>query len=279
MKKLLSFLAVFALLLGLSTVAMATGSTDPAKWDTSVFEIPDKEYFEFNEDTTQTYMTCLCVCSDYLGIYHYERGNGETGEAYFKWMNKWDTMPDAIDGTCFCGVPNDPYLKTVVFWDGVPNLINDLFKEWEVVTDDVYIPDSVAEIAENCFVEGSHITLHFTANNEVALAYALSRGMNYEIVPEPEVVSEPNEPSEPISEPEVIEPVSDVFDPSDVSDDVLLGDADGDGELNMKDVLLIRKFIAKLDVSLHEAATDVNADGSTDMKDVLILRKQIATAA
>ena len=76
---------------------------------------------------------------------------------------------------------------------------------------------------------------------------------------EPSTVSsdDPSEPSEP--------PVT-----------LVRGDIDGDGDVTMKDVLLIRKFIAKMTDTLDEAAADVNGDGSVDMKDVLLIRKFIA---
>ena len=60
------------------------------------------------------------------------------------------------------------------------------------------------------------------------------------------------------------------------SDDLLLGDVNDDGDVNMKDVLIIRKHIAGLEGRLNEPAADVNADDSVDMKDVLLVRKFIA---
>lgn len=54
------------------------------------------------------------------------------------------------------------------------------------------------------------------------------------------------------------------------------GDVNGDGNLDMKDVLLLRKHIAGIDVTLDEEAADINHDGSVDMKDVLMMRKIIA---
>ena len=54
------------------------------------------------------------------------------------------------------------------------------------------------------------------------------------------------------------------------------GDVNGDGSLDMKDVLMVRKFIAGMDSSIDEAAADLNRDGSVDMKDVLMMRKIIA---
>ncbi len=58
--------------------------------------------------------------------------------------------------------------------------------------------------------------------------------------------------------------------------DVLLGDANGDGAVDMKDVLLLRKFLAGLSDEMEKANADVNEDGSIDMKDVLMIRKFLA---
>ncbi|MBR3290345.1 MAG: carbohydrate-binding domain-containing protein [Clostridia bacterium] len=73
-----------------------------------------------------------------------------------------------------------------------------------------------------------------------------------------------------------ISDTSDASDASDVSREYLPGDANDDGSVDMKDVLLIRKFIAGMVDSLNESAADYNADGSVDMKDVLLIRKFIA---
>ena len=58
---------------------------------------------------------------------------------------------------------------------------------------------------------------------------------------------------------------------------VLYGDVNGDGSVDMKDVLLLRKSIAGIEATpFDKAAADVNGDGSIDMKDVLMTRKYIA---
>ncbi len=56
----------------------------------------------------------------------------------------------------------------------------------------------------------------------------------------------------------------------------LLGDANDDGSVDMKDVLLLRKFLAGLASEVNRANADVNVDGSLDMKDVLMIRKYLA---
>ena len=56
------------------------------------------------------------------------------------------------------------------------------------------------------------------------------------------------------------------------------GDVNGDGDLTMKDVLLMRRYIAGLD-TLTDAQIergDINGDGDIDMKDVLRARRIIA---
>lgn len=56
----------------------------------------------------------------------------------------------------------------------------------------------------------------------------------------------------------------------------LVGDVNGDGGVDMKDVLTLRKYIANIGSVADEASADVNQDTSIDMKDVLRLRRQIA---
>lgn len=63
---------------------------------------------------------------------------------------------------------------------------------------------------------------------------------------------------------------------SDVSETTVSGDANGDGDVNMKDVLALRMFIANLAVDLWTDQADVCTDGSLDMKDVLLLRQYVA---
>ncbi len=66
--------------------------------------------------------------------------------------------------------------------------------------------------------------------------------------------------------------------PAGASAGYVLCDVNADGDLDMKDVLLLRRFIAGAargdEVSL--SAADVNTDGDIDMKDVLMLRRVAA---
>lgn len=54
------------------------------------------------------------------------------------------------------------------------------------------------------------------------------------------------------------------------------GDANSDGVVNMKDVLIIRKYLADLDVEMDQTLADANRDGELNMKDVLVVRKYLA---
>ncbi len=68
--------------------------------------------------------------------------------------------------------------------------------------------------------------------------------------------------------------------PSDVSEEetssYLVGDANADEALDMKDVLMLRKYIAHLGDIENLSAADCNGDSLVDMKDVLLLRKYLA---
>lgn len=58
--------------------------------------------------------------------------------------------------------------------------------------------------------------------------------------------------------------------------ELVCGDANNDGVVNMKDVLVVRKYLADLEVEIDLVAADTNNDGEVNMKDVLNLRKLLA---
>ena len=60
---------------------------------------------------------------------------------------------------------------------------------------------------------------------------------------------------------------------------ILPGDVNDDDSMDMKDVLMVRQFIAASQNAINESAADVNGDQSVDMKDVLTMRKIIAGLA
>lgn len=62
-----------------------------------------------------------------------------------------------------------------------------------------------------------------------------------------------------------------------VSAQVLYGDANADGRVDAKDVLVLRKYLSKIPVDkIDEVNADVNFDGRLDAKDVLLLRKYLS---
>ena len=55
-----------------------------------------------------------------------------------------------------------------------------------------------------------------------------------------------------------------------------LGDVNDDGEINLKDVVLLHQYYAGGDVTVNELAADVNGDGAVTLKDVVLLRQYYA---
>ena len=53
------------------------------------------------------------------------------------------------------------------------------------------------------------------------------------------------------------------------------GDANGDNEINMKDVVLLRQYLNEWDVEIDERALDVNRDGKINMKDIVLLQQYL----
>ena len=57
---------------------------------------------------------------------------------------------------------------------------------------------------------------------------------------------------------------------------VLVGDATADGVINLKDVLVLRKYLADIPVEIDLVGADMTRDNTVNMKDVLALRLRIA---
>ena len=55
-----------------------------------------------------------------------------------------------------------------------------------------------------------------------------------------------------------------------------IGDCNNDAKINMADVLILRKYLAKWNVVINTANADCNADTKINMADVLLLRKYLA---
>ncbi len=59
-------------------------------------------------------------------------------------------------------------------------------------------------------------------------------------------------------------------------DECLLGDADGDGKVNVKDATAIQKYAAGFEITLCEACADVDADTKVNVKDATAIQKFVA---
>ena len=60
-------------------------------------------------------------------------------------------------------------------------------------------------------------------------------------------------------------------------EDYIPGDISGDGEVDLKDVTVLRRYLAGgYGVTVQEAALDINRDGAIDLKDVTVLRRYLA---
>ena len=61
-----------------------------------------------------------------------------------------------------------------------------------------------------------------------------------------------------------------------VGAETLKGDANSDGVVNTKDVLLLRKYYVGYDVTINLTAADYNSDSKVNAKDILFVRKYLA---
>ena len=130
------------------------------------------------------------------------------------------------------------------------------------------------------------ISIVFTFNGDEPVSTIVSTVdseiESFDSIPESEIDSEIESVPESGVDSEPEESVIDsTADESDASADesyvaVKLGDVNGDDNIDLKDVLMLRKFIAGMSDMTNSAAADANGDGNVDLKDVLMLRKYIA---
>lgn len=108
----------------------------------------------------------------------------------------------------------------------------------------------------------------------LALLFTLSNAIFLPASAEPEDLSELSIDEGDVSE-ESLE--SNPVDDSALEADTVYGDTNGDKSIDMKDVLLIRKYMAGFgSKGMNLKAADANGDTSIDMKDVLLIRKYMA---
>ena len=56
----------------------------------------------------------------------------------------------------------------------------------------------------------------------------------------------------------------------------LAGDANKDGQISLKDVVLIKRWLSsEWDISINQSNADVNLDGAVNLKDVVLIRRYL----
>ena len=146
----------------------------------------------------------------------------------------------------------------------------------------IEIPRSVTSIANSSFMNDSDLTLGVYYDT-AAYHYAIDKGMSYVVLdPEnipvvpTEPVTEPTEaPTEPVTEtPEPTQPVTE--EPTEAVR-LLLGDADGDGMVDVTDATVIQRVLNYIDVSSYnENAADVDRSGEVEIIDATYIMRYSA---
>ena len=72
------------------------------------------------------------------------------------------------------------------------------------------------------------------------------------------------------------EGLDEVNSPTELDEASILGDVNADGEVDIFDLVRLRKYLAGVDVALNESAADVNEDNEIDIFDLVRLRKSLA---
>ena len=57
---------------------------------------------------------------------------------------------------------------------------------------------------------------------------------------------------------------------------VVYGDCNYDGKINLLDLIVIRKHLAKWSISIDQTAADCNGDGKLNLLDLIVMRKYLA---
>ena len=181
-------------------------------------------------------------------------------------------------------------LKFVLLQDGLKKIGDNAFA-YDYSLKRVVIPASVEAIGTGAFAECGELTDVFFGGTEEQWD-AVEKGDSNEVLFGARIhFAAPTEATDTAAQPTVTETETSIKptatatatgnserkdEPEHTASNLpVWGDANGDGAVNMKDVLALRKYLAGLDVSLTEAA-DCNGDGAVNMKDVLSLRRFLA---
>ena len=164
------------------------------------------------------------------------------GNSAFKECSSLEDLPieniTKFGSNCFLGTG----IKNVEIADGVTNIPWMCFGQCSNLTS-VVIPKSVSSINETAFYDIMDRITIYCYYDSFAYRYAKEKNRDYILL-----------------------------------DEVMLGDADGDGVVNINDVTAIQRHVAEFKAldDLQAKAADVNGDGSVTIEDATILQQYLA---
>ena len=129
--------------------------------------------------------------------------------------------------------------KNIVIGENATYLGNNMFKDYYDV-ENIYVPDSVTEIGTNVFPSQTDAIIH-CGKNSPAIKGALEAGLRF-----------------------------------DTNGQTHKADVNGDGDINLLDLVAMRKALAKWHSGYEVTAIDANGDGKTNLLDLILLRKYLA---
>ena len=202
----------------------------------------------------------------YSSPYSFEYNYVDSGVRIYNFKGETNriSIPPTIDGRTVTIIASGTFdsvkdvLEDVTIPFGVNTILDETFSDYKQLTT-ITLPVNMKLIQPYAFSNCYRLKTVYYGGTEASREKMLISEGNYQLV-QADWICQGLEPSEEPSKPA----------------DEVPGDATGDGSVDMKDVLTIRKTIAGLDGDVDKSAADVDGDGELTMKDVLMIRKFIA---